>query len=235
MAARLAEALRYMGMGTGRAPDMEARVAALLATLEDSGMQPRYVMRTAALDWHSGMPVIAASTALPSLALPGAMARQMLSGCHHAAILVCTMGAAFERMQRMKRSDALTALMLDACGSVLVEEGCDQAASALARKHPHAFLTDRFSPGYGDLPLTLQPALLASADAFRRLGVQATESCMLIPQKTVTAIIGLSDQPQPARIRGCGYCALHARCPYAHSGGCAPTENNAITQGEEDQ
>ena len=152
-----------------------------------------------------------------------------------AAILVCTMGAAFERMQRMKRSDALTALMLDACGSVLVEEGCDQAASALARKHPHAFLTDRFSPGYGDLPLTLQPALLASADAFRRLGVQATESCMLIPQKTVTAIIGLSDQPQPARIRGCGYCALHARCPYAHSGGCAPTENNAITQGEEDQ
>ena len=27
--------------------------------------------------------------------------------------------------------------------------GCE-AASALARKHPHAFLTDRFSPGYGE-------------------------------------------------------------------------------------
>jgi len=218
---RLHEALRYMGVRGTAEDEILIPLQDTFNMLEQGDMQPRYLLRTGALCGNHNMPVIEAVPGALPLHLPGQMAKQMLSGCHSASILVCTMGAAFERIQRLRRNDVLMSLMLDACGSVLVEEGCDRAVEALAKKNPRDFLTDRFSPGYGDLPLTVQPALLDAVDAFRRLGVQATESCMLLPQKTVTAIIGLSDQPQPARIRGCGYCSLKGRCSYAHSGGCS--------------
>ena len=104
------------------------------------------------------------------------------------------------------------ALLLDALGSAWVEAGCDEAEKELAGRFPGMHLTDRFSPGYGDLPLRIQPDVLAAADATRRLGVQVTESCLMIPQKTVTAVIGLSDKPQPASIRGCANCPMRGTC-----------------------
>lgn len=217
---RLGEALRYMGVRGKADTETITRLQQVFQMLEQRNMQPRYLLRTGMLRWEQDAPVINAAPGLLPLYLPGEMAKRMLSGCHSATILVCTMGAAFERLQRLHRNDAVLSLMLDACGSALVEEGCDQATEALAQKHPQSFFTDRFSPGYDDLPLSVQPTLLDAVDAFRRLGVQATESCMLLPQKTVTAIVGVSDEPQPARIRGCGYCALKGRCAYAHNGGC---------------
>ena len=88
------------------------------------------------------------------------------------------------------------------------------------RRSPPAALhrTDRFSPGYGDLPLDLQPALCAALDAQRRLGLTVTDSLLLNPVKSVTAVIGLSPTPQPARIRGCGYCNFRENCQFRKEG-----------------
>ena len=51
--------------------------------------------------------------------------------------------------------------------------------------------TRRYSPGYGDLPLSVQPALLDALDAGRRLGVTLTESLLMVPMKSVTAVVGI--------------------------------------------
>ena len=110
------------------------------------------------------------------------------------------------------------AAMLDACGSAWVEAGCDAAEEEISARFPELYRTDRFSPGYGDLPLTIQKDVCALLDAPRRLGVQVTDSFLLNPSKTVTAVIGLSDRPQPARIRGCGFCNLRASCQYRKGG-----------------
>jgi hypothetical protein len=40
------------------------------------------------------------------------------------------------------------------------------------------------------------------------LGLHVTDSLMLNPVKSVTAVIGIADRPQMARIRGCAYCAM---------------------------
>ena len=61
---------------------------------------------------------------------------------------------------RTALTDAGEALLLDACGSALVEQAADLAEAELRAAVPDAFLTDRFSPGYGDLPLALQDAVL---------------------------------------------------------------------------
>jgi hypothetical protein len=66
-------------------------------------------------------------------------------------------------------------------------------------------ITRRFSPGYGDLPLDIQPALLAVLDAERRIGLTCTQSLILLPRKSVTALIGLGES-LPAREQKAGSC-----------------------------
>ena len=153
------------------------------------------------------------------LVLPGGMAKTMLRECTHAVLLLCTLGAGFEAMLRAASArDMAQAAMLDACGSAYVEAGCDEAEKAIAARFPEKHLTDRFSPGYGDLPLELQPALCAALDSQRRLGVTVTESLLMVPMKTVSAVIGLADTPQPARVRGCQFCARRETCEFRKHG-----------------
>ena len=73
----------------------------------------------------------------------------------------------------------------------------------------------RFSPGYGDLPLSAQPALLKALDANRRLGIAVTSTNMLVPVKSVTAVLGLFEKPADggeARVDACAICRLRDGC-----------------------
>ncbi|MBP3453554.1 MAG: methionine synthase [Clostridia bacterium] len=176
---------------------------------------PRFIYRVSAVEhrpegeWLSDL----------QLLLPGNSARKMLAECQRAAVLVCTLGLGFEQHMRLTQArDMSQAVLLDACGSALVEAGCDAAEKELAARFPGVYLTDRFSPGYGDLPLDLQPAICRITDSQRRLGVYVTESCLMTPQKSVTAIIGMADKPQRARIRGCAYCAMKDTCALRKGG-----------------
>ena len=207
------EALRYLGMG-------EPDEAALARAEETAGalerrLRPRYLFRVFALEQgQTGVMLIEAG-----LTLPGSLARSMLKDCGQAVLLACTLGAEFDRLLRYAQArDMAQAVLLDACGSAYAEYGCDMAQAEIAARHPGLYLTDRFSPGYGDLPLSVQPGLLRALDAEKRLGVYAGESFLLNPMKSVTAVIGLSDRPQPAKIRGCGACCLREKCVYRKRG-----------------
>ena len=144
----------------------------------------------------------------------------MLATCRSAAILVATLGIPFDTLVRHRQArDMAEAVMLDALGSAWIEAVCDEQERAIAAAHPGLYLTDRFSPGYGDLPLSLQGALLGATEAGKRLGITLLPSDLMIPSKSVTAVIGLSDRPQQARIRGCAYCALAQDCMIRKRGG----------------
>lgn len=204
------EALRYLGVRSDPDGAVRAQLAALAEDVR-ARISPRYALRV--------LEVCPEPLTLGGVALPGGLAKTMLADCRQAALLVCTLGAEFEaRMRTEQARDMARAAMLDALGSAMVEAGCDEAERALAARFPGMHLTDRFSPGYGDLPLSVQPEILAATDAARRLGVQATESCLLLPQKTVTAVIGIADRPQRARIRGCAHCSLRGDCAYRKGG-----------------
>jgi hypothetical protein len=143
----------------------------------------------------------------------------MLEQCNRAALLACTLGPDFDTMLRAWQArDMGRAAILDACGGAWVEAGCDEAEKELGEKLKEAYLTDRFSPGYGDLPLALQPAILAALDGERRVGIHLSESLLMNPVKSVTAVIGISDRPQMARIRGCAYCTMAETCTLRKGG-----------------
>ena len=174
-----------------------------------AAIQPRYTYRVCSLQKTE------AGFLLPEaeLVLPGADAAKMLEQCDQAVLMACTLGTQFEALLRGEQArDMSRAVILAACGSAWVEAGCDQVEQELAHCLPNRYRTDRFSPGYGDLPLSLQPKICAALDTQRRLGLYVTESYLMNPSKSVTAIIGLSDWPQMARIRGCTYCSMRETC-----------------------
>ena len=214
MELNVSEALRYLGVRGAPDPPLLSQLPAAADRLARAA-PPRWVWRAYPLAFGPEGPALEGA----GLALPGEMAARMLGGCAQAAVLICTLGAAFEALLRAEQARGMArAALLDACGSAWVEAGCDGAEAEISARFPGLHPTDRFSPGYGDLPLSLQRDICGALDAPRRLGVQVTDSLLLNPSKTVTAVIGLSDRPQPARIRGCAYCDLRENCQYRKGG-----------------
>lgn len=208
------EALRYLGAGDAPPQALRQQVETLAQQLSGK-IQPRYTYRLFPL-LKQGERFSLLKT---GIVLAGHTASAMLESCSQAVLLCCTLGTEFDTMLRARQArDMAEAVILDACGSALVEAGCDAAQDELQRHFPHLHLTDRFSPGYGDLPLTLQPLICTALDSQRRLGVYPTSSLLLNPGKSVTAIVGLSNRPQMARVRGCGHCSLAETCSMRKGG-----------------
>ena len=90
--------------------------------------------------------------------------------------------------------------MLDAAASAAVEAAADALNAEVEHRAAAANLlcTWRFSPGYGDLPLDAQPGLLAALNATRLCGITATPTNLLMPTKSVTALVGLFPQAADA-------------------------------------
>lgn len=208
------EALRYLGVRGEPGEELRDQVGRVAARLTGE-LSPRYVYRVFDLERRpQGFALVGTGTVLI-----GATAEKMLSGSRKAALLGCTLGARFDRLlMEAQARDMAQAVILDACGGAWVEAGCDEAQREIAGRFPGAYLTDRFSPGYGDLPLSLQGELCALLDASKRLGLHVTDSCMLSPVKSVTAVIGIADTPQPARVRGCDFCAMRKTCAITKEG-----------------
>jgi hypothetical protein len=143
---------------------------------------------------------------------------RLFRNCHSCAVMAVTLGAGIDLQTRaLARENMSRALAFDACASVLADSLCDEAEaevqSALA---PGEFLTMRFSPGYGDVPLNFSAGLLKMVDAERRIGLTLSGRGMMIPVKSVTALTGISDRPvkRPAGCEACG----KTDCPYRRKG-----------------
>ena len=107
-------------------------------------------------------------------------------------VFLCgTIGAEFDAWQRrLSVTSAADALLsqqigLDAVEKVMdeLEEKAKAEVEGEGRK-----LLPRKSPGYGDLPIELSRTILNELDAPRKIGVSITESNLLVPSKSVTAI-----------------------------------------------
>lgn len=208
------DVLRHLGADAAADASLRLIVDEVARALE-AALQPAFVYRVFDLEQRSEGVLLRGA----ELLLPGTMAQTMLEGCSRAALLACTAGSRFDAMLLSEQArDMARAVILDACGGALVEAGCDEAERQIAARLPECFLTDRFSPGYGDLPLSLQRDICAVLDCRRRLGIHVTDSCLLTPMKSVTAVIGIAESPRMARIRGCDRCALREHCTLRKGG-----------------
>ena len=97
----------------------------------------------------------------------------------------------------------------------LEEQDGAPAESGSAKK---LWMTSRFSPGYGDFPLDYQRELLALTDAPRKIGLMVTSGSIMVPRKSITALIGIADHPVTGRLASCDECLLRSDCPFLKEG-----------------
>ena len=118
----------------------------------------------------------------------------LLRGCVRAAGFAVTVGEALEKKRDLfiEEGNTSKALMLDAIGSVSVEEmaGLINKEIETAAMQEDLALTRRFSPGYGDWNLSGQKAFLKWLGA-EKIGIKLSEKFAMLPEKSVSAIIGL--------------------------------------------
>ena len=81
---------------------------------------------------------------------------------------------------------------MQATGAALIEKWMDDTEDAIrAELFPGETLVTRYSPGYGDFTLSAQRELLEFIDAPRKVGVSLTDSLLMVPSKSVSAVIGV--------------------------------------------
>lgn len=209
------EVLRYMGV-----PPHKADSAAFALVDECAGQ----LLKAAAPRWCGQMFELSVEpdgVRLNSgLLLGGQELKGHLDGCQRAVVFCATLGADVDTLiRRTQYTDMAHALALDCCASALVEQLCDRIEEYVHTQHPGLHSPYRFSPGYGDLPLGVQCALLDLLDAHRLIGLSATDSCILTPRKSVSAILGLSDTPIPTHKRSCALCPKADSCQLRKTGG----------------
>ena len=129
-----------------------------------------------------------------NIMLTGKSIARHLKGCCRCAVMAATIGIAVDNFIRQaEQEDIAKAVILDICASVCIEDLCDEVSSKISDEQSKFgyVTTSRFSPGYGDLPLDLQNIILSTLNANKRIGLTLTSSNIMIPRKSVTAIIGI--------------------------------------------
>lgn len=158
-----------------------------------------------------------------SFALLGHDICKHLQGAKRVVLLVCTLGLANEQV--IRKYGALSpadGTMYSACSSALVE-ACANAAEDEIRAAASArglYLKWRYSPGYGDLPLSVQPGFLRTLNAGQKLGITVTPSYLLVPTKSITAVVGLFGTPQQTSYidASCDNCQVREVCNLRKTG-----------------
>lgn len=207
------EALRYMGF-MGYTPDesIMSRIDALEQELIRTAV-PRLVWRTEDITRENG--VLSAG----GVVLRGKAIEEHLDGCGQAVFMAATLSIETDRLiSRAQARDMADALILDALGSAGIEQICNKSEALIKEELSGKYMTWRFSPGYGDLPLETQVALAERLDISRRAGITVTDTLLMIPRKSVTAIIGVSDSTLPKRRTGCLYCSMKDKCNFRRNG-----------------
>ncbi len=115
-----------------------------------------------------------------------------LGGCKRAVIMAVTAGHGVDRLlKRMAITSPARYCMADGAASEAIESFCNYT-DAMIRGGGNK--KKRFSPGYGDLSLEIQPQILRMLDAQSTLGITLNGALLMTPMKSITAIMGYEDE-----------------------------------------
>lgn len=125
-----------------------------------------------------------------------------IKDCEYVILLAATLGIEADTLiRRYSVTDIGKAAVMQASCAAMIESYCDDMECRIAGEQAgeRLYLKPRFSPGYGDFCITHQKDIFNLLGCGKRIGITLTESFMMIPEKSVTALIGLTkEKSQPA-------------------------------------
>ncbi len=155
-----------------------------------------------------------------ALVLSGNDISKLLDGCDECVLIAVTLGLQVERLINYTQAVSMSrAVMMDAAAAAMVEAVCDELENNLRQEveSEGKNLTWRYSCGYGDLPLSLQKDFTAALDTSRRIGLSCSENYIMIPRKSVTAVMGIGKKTAAVK-PACEQCVSKDGCQLRKAG-----------------
>lgn len=132
-----------------------------------------------------------------------------LKDCEKIVVFAATLGTEVDRLQaRLSIMDMAKAVIMQACAAAVLEAYCDACQERIADEveKDGYYLRPRFSPGYGDFSIEFQENIMQLLNCAKKIGLTMTDSYMLSPKKSVTAVIGMSRTNEKCHQSGCEVC-----------------------------
>jgi len=113
-----------------------------------------------------------------------------------------------KRISFYSRTDLTKGLIFDACATAAAEALCDIVQEEIEAKAKVMGLktTKRYSPGYGDFSIDIQKEIARVLKTYEKIGLAVNECSIMIPRKSVTAVIGMQTEGCGTKSHECGSC-----------------------------
>lgn len=198
------ETIRYLGYGK-QEPDAAIRALIEDCWLElDASLSPKCTWDVYRLQHKEENRLCFAGMEVTSKSL-----NKNLAGCGFILLFAATLGPRVDLLiGKYTRLQMSRAVVLQAAAAAAIEDYCNgintKLKSVMAEKG--LYLRPRFSPGYGDFDLAHQRQLITVLDTPKKIGLTLTDSLIMAPAKSVTAVIGLSEYDTRCHLSGCEAC-----------------------------
>lgn len=205
------EIIRYLGYGKVTPDEQTMSLIRECTEKVQEVMTPRYVYRRFECTLLEDGVIEAAGVRFQS----GQLSHN-LQGCEELLFFAATLGNGVDLlMNQYSRLSISRAAILQAVGAAAMEDYCNLCQQKIADKmrKENKFLRPRFSPGYGDFSLDFQQDFLRIMESSKTVGIYLSDGGVMIPEKSVTAIIGVSGENRHCVMEGCEACS-NTTCSY---------------------
>lgn len=145
----------------------------------------------------------------------------LLLECDECILMSVTLGLEVEReIRKLTYTDLTRGIIIDACTTTAIEEVCDIVQAKIAQKllKEDKYITSRYSPGYGDLSIEKNLDINNLLNSQKEIGLTVTDSGIMIPRKSVVALIGVSHKEISNTKKSCENCNNRYNCDYKKEG-----------------
>ena len=199
------ELLRYLGCKNGTAPDQNTADLIMQCKQElEAVASPRVTWREYPLSFQGHV------IDMTCLQTQSKSLERNLRDCERVLLFAATLGSQVDvLLHRYNMIQMSKAVVMQAASVAMLETFCDEQNEKLKEEYQEKgwYLRPRFSPGYGDFPLECQKQIAPALELGKRIGVTLTDSLLMAPSKSVTAVIGVSRLPRNCTVHGCEVCA----------------------------
>lgn len=145
----------------------------------------------------------------------------LLLECDECILIAATLGLEIEKeIRKLTYTDLTKGIIIDSCATTAIEEVCNMVEDDIAKRllKKDKYITYRYSPGYGDLAIENNSYINNILNSQKEIGLTVTNSGIMIPRKSVVALIGISNKGIINSKKSCDNCSNRHNCRYKKEG-----------------
>ncbi|SEQ47409.1 Vitamin B12 dependent methionine synthase, activation domain [Lachnospiraceae bacterium NE2001] len=193
-------------------------------------VNPKYIYKTFPLEWKFSFKLVPnedgtgntkeknVSCEFSGIKVESGNLLKNLDGCAEIVMMAITLGPEPDMLVRKAEvRDMMKAYTYQAVGAAMAEAWADEINIRIVEEAKARGLhaRPRFSPGYGDFPLEVQKDFERILEMPKKIGVTLSDSLLMTPTKSITAVIGLSEIDTNCERSGCEQCSMAGKCAYS--------------------